>query len=176
MRDLTGQVFGRLTVVQRMPAKKCGGKVSYWHCLCECGNHMQATVAQLTRGNTKSCGCLRRESTGARSTVHGATRHHRRTGAFKSYMHAQMRCTNPRTKGYHNYGGRGIEFRFTSFDQFFAELGHRPMGETLDRINVNGHYEPGNVKWSTPSEQAQNKRRARVKPHGMKGTGGGLRS
>jgi hypothetical protein len=64
-------------------------------------------------------------------------------------MHAKQRCTNPRDVKYPSYGGRGIDFRFTSFEQFFAEVGHRPFRETLDRINNEGHYEPGNVKWST---------------------------
>jgi hypothetical protein len=74
---------------------------------------------------------------------------------------ARQRATNPRNERWPDYGGRGIEFRFTSFEHFFSELGPRPLGKTLDRINVNGHYEPGNVRWATPSEQQFNRRNCR---------------
>jgi len=76
-----------------------------------------------------------------------------------AFLDAQRRCTNPKVKAWKYYGGRGIEFRFTSFDQFFAELGPRPEGMSLDRKDNDGHYEPGNVRWATPSEQNSNKRR-----------------
>jgi len=77
---------------------------------------------------------------------------------YNSYKSAQHRCRNPRDKAWKYYGGRGIEFRFTSFVQFIAELGPRPEGTTLDRKDNDGHYEPGNVKWSTRSEQRLNSR------------------
>ncbi len=153
--DLTGRTFGRLIVLSRAP--KTFFKVKQWLCRCACGAHTVVPTEKLSSGNTRSCGCLRRDAAGKRSTTHGATKRGKRTGAFKSYMHAKMRCTNPRVKGYQNYGGRGVEFRFDSFEQFFAELGHRPLGTTLDRIDNDGHYEPGNVRWATAIEQAQNK-------------------
>jgi hypothetical protein len=77
----------------------------------------------------------------------------------QAYYNARARCTNPNNRNYKNYGGRGIEFRFTSFEQFHAEIGGRPTGKTLDRQNNDGHYEPGNVRWASRSEQARNKRR-----------------
>ena len=86
--------------------------------------------------------------------LHGMTK----TPTFRSYMHARQRCSNPRHIRYPEYGGRGIEFRFKTFKQFFTEVGSRPDGLTLDRIEVNGHYEPGNVRWATPTEQAGNRR------------------
>lgn len=75
------------------------------------------------------------------------------------YQAAKKRCTNPNASDWRNYGGRGIKFLFESFDQFFAELGPRPKGLTLERINNEGHYEIGNVRWATQSEQARNKRK-----------------
>lgn len=77
----------------------------------------------------------------------------------KAYFNAKYRCTNPSCHAFKDYGGRGIEFRFTSFKQFFTELGLRPNGMSLERINNNGHYEPGNVKWGTHSEQMKNRRK-----------------
>lgn len=75
-----------------------------------------------------------------------------------AYHNARHRCTDPKFDGYENYGGRGIKFLFTSFEQFFAELGSRPEGKTLDRINNDGNYEPGNVRWATNSAQKKNRR------------------
>ena len=77
---------------------------------------------------------------------------------YKAYQMAKYRCTNPRCPSFKDYGGRGIEFRFTSFKQFFALLGPRPEGMSLDRIENDGHYEPGNVRWATPSQQQNNVR------------------
>jgi hypothetical protein len=75
-------------------------------------------------------------------------------------MHAKYRCTNPKANGWKRYGGRGIKFLFTSFEQFFTELGPRPKGRSLDRINNEGNYEPGNVRWATPKQQGQNRRKS----------------
>jgi hypothetical protein len=80
------------------------------------------------------------------------------TSELESFMDAKYRCINPLHHAWESYGGRGIKFLFDSFDQFFAELGRRPDGLTLDRINNDGHYEPGNVRWATPKEQAANRR------------------
>jgi hypothetical protein len=77
---------------------------------------------------------------------------------YKAYFQARDRCINPKSPNYKNYGGRGIKFLFTSFEQFFAEVGRRPKGKSIDRINNEGNYEPGNVKWSTRRQQALNRR------------------
>jgi hypothetical protein len=82
-----------------------------------------------------------------------------RTREYQSYQAAKNRCTNPHHPSFANYGGRGIEFRYTSVEAFFADLGSRPEGRTLDRIDVNGHYEIGNLHWATPKEQANNRRK-----------------
>ena len=80
------------------------------------------------------------------------------TPTHKSFCAARSRCNNPNTDNYPYYGGRGIKFLFDSFEQFFAELGPRPKGMTLDRIENNGNYEPGNVRWAAPSQQMKNRR------------------
>jgi hypothetical protein len=81
-----------------------------------------------------------------------------RSSEYRSYCHAEQRCINPKDAAYRNYGGRGIRFLFTSFEQFIAEIGPRPAGKTLDRKDNNGNYEPGNVRWATWSEQMKNRR------------------
>ena len=90
----------------------------------------------------------------ARMTTHGRSR----SPEYRSFRNAQRRCSDPTHLSWKYYGGRGIEFRFTSFEQFFAELGQRPAGMTLDRIDSAGHYEPGNVRWASPSQQNDNRR------------------
>jgi hypothetical protein len=84
------------------------------------------------------------------------------TSEYGRYKEAKSRCTDPRRICWKDYGGRGIRFLFTSFEQFYAELGDCPKGLQLDRINNDGHYEPGNVRWATVSQQARN-RRSRVR-------------
>lgn len=152
--DLTGKTFGRLTVLRRVPPKYCPTTSAFWLCRCVCGNHTMVKSDGLLSARTTSCACAQRDA----ATTHGQARHGHESGAYVSYRSAKLRCEYPGAINYRNYGGRGIQFRFNSFDQFFTELGPRPKGESVDRINTEGHYEPGNVKWSTRSEQARNKR------------------
>ena len=81
---------------------------------------------------------------------------------YQAYKSAKNRCSNPKSSGWNNYGGRGIRFLFESFEQFYAELGPRPIGKSLDRKDNDGNYEPGNVRWATPSEQIANTRLTRL--------------
>lgn len=124
---------------------------------CECGSEVVRDEDAVKRGNTKSCGCLRRErsSTKGKNAKHGMSA----SSEYESYRCAKARCTNPNNASWRYYGGRGIKFLFTSFEQWIGELGLKPTSKhTVDRIDVNGHYEPGNVQWATPKEQEANKR------------------
>lgn len=148
-----GHRYGRLTVIQFVKAPP--RKSALWLCACGCGNYGVFRGGNLISGNTLSCGCVHKERCTASATTHGM----RHSPEYYVYCGARSRCTNPAADSWLYYGGRGIEFRFTSFEQFFAELGSRPSAmHSVDRKDTNGHYEPGNVRWATASEQAQNRR------------------
>jgi len=149
--DLSGKRFGKLTVVSLVKVNSnYSGK---WLCKCDCGKEINATDSKLKNGRTKSCGCLLqtlydREGTG-----------YTHLPEYHSYSGAKSRCENTRNEKYLDYGGRGIEFHFTSFQQFIDHLGYKPSPKhSLDRINNDGNYELGNVKWSTREEQMNNRR------------------
>lgn len=151
-KDVTGTVYGRLTVIGFAGREKLR---TSWFCECICGNIKKAVASDLQSGKTKSCGCLFNESTTRFQVTHGM----RNTPEYSSYCKAKERCNNPNDKRYKDYGGRGIEFRFISFEQFITEVGKKPTAQhSIDRIDVNGHYEIGNVRWATHLEQAHNTR------------------
>jgi len=150
--DLTGQRFGRLTVLHREPNK--GRKVT-WLCRCDCGASRVVTADNLRSGNTTSCGCFKSELAASMATTHGGCA----SDAYGCWEGIKDRCTNPNSHAWSYYGGQGVECRFTSFEQFRDEIGPRPTPEhTVDRFpDKKGHYEPGNIRWATPKQQNRNK-------------------
>jgi len=129
----------------------------------DCMKYLEAAVGRIERREPCSCQCGlpapagKRYIKGHNPKVHGWWK----TPEWRAYHGAKTRCTNPKREDWPLYGGRGIEFRFTSVPEFVAAIGRRPGPEyTVDRINPDGHYEAGNVKWSTATEQAANRRRS----------------
>lgn len=158
--DLTHRSFERLLVLGY--AGSFEGRTKWW-CECRCGKITKVQGKHLRRSHTKSCGC-QRILEGANRATHGETRNGAATPEFRAFCGARNRCQNSTNADtFANYGGRGIKFLYKSFEQFLAELGRKPAREyTVERIDNNGHYEPGNVKWGTRNEQAQNKRNNRM--------------
>jgi hypothetical protein len=149
----TGLRFGRLTIIGYAGPDKRGA--SSFACKCDCGNECVVMLRNLRCKRTTSCGCLLKDSTGDRFRKHGMCG----TPEYGAYKEARKRCRNPKNKDYPSYGGRGIEFRFDSFIEFFADIGQKKNPRlTLDRIDNNGHYEAGNIHWVTQRRNLQNRR------------------
>lgn len=155
-----GSIYGQLTTLFRV--SDTGPQ--YWLCKCSCGAETIVRGYLLKCGRTKSCGHLRKTVPAAR-TKHGASRKSGRTSEYGTWKAMKARCYNVRNKRYANYGGRGIivcEKWLNSFTDFLQDVGYRPGKEyTLDRINNDGNYEPGNVRWATQTQQQRNRTVAR---------------
>jgi hypothetical protein len=159
-KNLSGNRYGRwLVLSEAEPYKSPSGRYYImWNCICDCGNMKVVRTTGLTSNSAgKSCGCLSAELTSERMTTHSMSKSRECT----SYRAMKKRCYNPNDPSYKDYGGRGIKVCdrwLISFDNFYNDMGSRPLYMTLDRINNDKDYTPENCKWSTKKEQQLNRR------------------
>jgi hypothetical protein len=149
-----GDVFGRLTVVELIPHNKSPKAL----CRCECGRQSTPHRSSLLSGKAKSCGCLSKEMTVARTKSHGQSK----APEYLIYMGMVTRCENPTSKHFARYGARGIRVEYEDFAAFFADVGPRPAGAWIDRVDNDASYRPGNCRWVTPDKSQTNKRNSKI--------------
>lgn len=159
-----GERYGRLTVVQEIDSilNAQNKKVRIFNCVCDCGNHKIVRYSNLKNGNVQSCGCLFTDVQRSNKLKHGDLSHNKRSREYITWANMKARCYNPSNNRYNLYGGRGIEVCerwINSYENFLEDMGRKPTPKhSIERINVNGNYEPLNCKWATDSEQMKNRR------------------
>jgi hypothetical protein len=163
--DLSGQTFGRFTVIER--AKNVGRSDAHWLVRCSCGNVRVVRGASIRFGNSKSCGCLKIEITRLRSKTHGKSG----TPEYKSWSGAIGRCHNPKNQAYKTYGALGIRVCLRwrgrrGFSNFLSDMGPRPSpNHSLDRKKFRLGYTPTNCRWATRQEQSDNRKNVTLVTH-----------
>jgi len=162
-----GYDFGRLTCMRRVdPPESVVSKYSkYYLCQCSCGDEVVVMLDSLLSGNTQSCGCLHSELAAERTRLRNTTHGMCGTREYESWNAMMTRCTNEKRPGYGDYGGRGIKVCdrwLNSVENFYTDMGDRPPGMSLDRIDNDGDYTPDNCRWATWREQSRNKRSNRL--------------
>jgi len=167
--DLIGKKFGRLFVISE--SKRQGNNIKYL-CKCDCGNMSEVFGFSLNNGNTKSCGCLLSETTRKLATKHSHTLNRNPSPEYRTWSSMIQRCTNPNNKNYKNYGERKISVcdRWMKFENFIEDMGERPCKNySIERLDVNGNYEPENCIWADKFSQSQNIRIYEKNKTGVKG-------
>ncbi len=157
---LTGQRFEWLLVIG-YAGLSISDHQSMWHCLCDCGNGRTYSASQLGKKDRKSCGCWQIERMSTLGLKHGQARKGHESPEYKAYARAKSRCVRPESRK--RYLDRGIKFLFTSLEEFIADIGLQPTPRhQVDRINNNGNYEVGNVRWATPPQNSRNRENNRL--------------
>lgn len=163
IEQVNGKKFGRLLAVEYVGPNGNGERM--WKCQCECGKTKVVKGSSLRSGATKSCGCYKKECNSiSRNIKHGMTKKGSPRNCYTSWVSMRTRCKNRFHKAYHRYGGRGIKIckRWDDFQNFLADMGMRPEGMELDRINNDGDYEPSNCRWATCKQQGRNRNNNRI--------------